>query len=162
AGEWEPAGEDCAVLAAGSRPFAYLFTPGAADRCPPVHLGLLSTTNASLDERLLRASLGAARLLQFPSLVAAPVSEGHVDFQRLSPAVATAATRAAEVLESLPSNEARREMVLRGDRCAVIGFHAGDVLFWAQAMRLEDTAFRSALVLSAYADIFSWLAPERA
>jgi Methyltransferase domain len=142
-------------------PLAYAFSAETTRSLPAVHLALLSSTDGALDERFLGASVGPGRRVSVGALgrglYAVP---GNCNFWRLSPALAEATRRAAAVLEALPDDAARRDYIRAGDRAAVIGYHAGDVLFWIQAIRLEQAPFRSLVVLSPYADIVAYLAPD--
>jgi hypothetical protein len=158
---WSPDGPQSVVFVdGGQRPLAYLLTAGAVDDCPPVHLALLSCSDGRIDQRLLAASFGAAERMEV-AVVAAnmTVREQANDFWALSPALRRAAERATALLEAQPDAAARRRLVHDGERTAVIGYHAGDVLFACQALALEHTSFRSVAVLAMYSDIVAYLAP---
>jgi len=160
AADWRPGdGAGFCVLRSGGRPIGYVLSAATVDLCPAVHCGLLSCTDAALDKRLLSASFGAGGSVWAGGLEGARCTRAANGFTPLSPVLAEATRRAAELLESLPPQE-RLAAVQQGERSAVIGFHAGDMVFWSQALALETTCFRSAVVLSAYADILSFLSPE--
>jgi hypothetical protein len=141
------------------RALAYVFDAVAVDDLPPVHLGLLSTNDAALDARFLRASIGECRLRRVP-LAAAHSPSAANGFHPLSPALANATRHAAELLEAVPNEFERRRRVREGARAAVVGYHAGDVLFWLQALDLEETRFDAMVVLDAFADIVRLLRPD--
>lgn len=141
------------------RPIAYAVAASVVDDCPPVHLALLTCQSAALDERLLGASFGESRVVACP-IPASWVAEGANGYWPLSPAMVPAATRACELLESLPSSSARRDALGEGARAAVVGYHGGDVLFWLQALALEPTRFDALVVLEDFADIVRYLRPD--
>jgi SAM-dependent methyltransferase len=141
------------------RPLGYAFAAAAVDDLPPLHLGLLSAQNAALDARFLRASVGECQLRRvwLPATLATPGANG---FHPLSPALDHPTRRAAEMLESLPNDLERRRMVASGPRAAVVGYHAGDVLFALQALDLEPTRVDAMVVLEPFADIVRYLRPD--
>lgn len=142
-----------------ARPLAYLVPAAAAARLPAEHLGLLSSSDGALDARLLAASIGAQVATVRTVDRALSCREQANGFWKLSPAVRLAAAHAVALLESLPDAAARQRAVDGSGRTAMIAFHAGDVLFAAQALQLEKTTFRSVAVLAPYVDIVEYAAP---
>lgn len=141
------------------RPLAYVLRADALDRCPPVHLGLLSGSDADLDLAFLQASFGpAARLDAGPCRDVAAVANGFLG--PVNPAMHEATRRATALLLAQRDDAARAALVLHGERAALVGFHAGDVLFVVQALSLEQTSFRSVVVPRDYADIVTCLRPD--
>ncbi len=138
-------------------PLAYAFSADVADDAPAQHFGLLTTFDAAVDERLLRASFGAGVRVDVPLRWPSDVAPAANGYWPLSPALAHATIRAAERLEARPLERADR---LHGERIAVIGYHAGDVLFWSQALGLVDSGVSAFVTLAPYADIARWARPD--
>ncbi len=145
----------------GKTPLAYLLRSEILGWCPPAHLGLLTGDHSELDRRFLQASCGAAQLVTIESLhrFIEPTAKFH---SAVSPALHDFTRRAIARLESAATMAARREMVARSERIALLGYHAGDVLFLLQGLALEAGRhpFTGLVVPPEYADIVQYLSPE--
>ena len=139
-------------------PLAYAFSAAVADAAPAQHFGLLSTFDGAADTRFLRATLGAGTRIDVRLRARKDVEPAANGFWRLSPTLAQATIRAAERLEARPHE---RAALLHGERVAVVGYHAGDVLFWSQALALvPDAGVHAFVTLAPYADIARWARPD--
>jgi SAM-dependent methyltransferase len=112
-----------------------------------------------LDHRFLAASFGPGSHVKVESLPAA-LPPGNGFTLHGNGALHDPLHWAVQELERETDPEARRQLLRTGDRVAVLGFHAGDMLFLLQALSLEQTNFRSVIVPPDYADIVSYLRPD--
>lgn len=152
-------GDACCVLAHGGVPIAYLVRAEEIDACPALHFGLLTTDDVAIDARYLSASFGAARQIEVPLRGPLPPEGNGFTLHRNSALHAPTIWATDELLrETTP--EGRQKLIAQGDRVAVLGFHAGDILFLLQALSLEQTPFRCVIVPPDYADIVSYLRPD--
>lgn len=150
----------CIVFcSAGDIPVAYLVRAAEVDVCPPVHFGLLTTEYGSLDHRLLSASFGPGQHLRIES-ISDRLQPGNGFLLHHNQALHDPTIWALQELERETTPEARAKLLQSGDRAAVLGFHAGDILFLLQALALEQNSFRSVIVPPDYADIVSYLRPD--
>ena len=140
-------------------PVAYLVRAEEVDSCPPVHFGLLTTDSGALDQRLMSASFGAGQYLQMASL-GGSLQPGNGFLLHASKALHDPTIWAIGELERETDPEVRRKLLKNGDRVAVLGFHAGDMLFLLQALAQEHTSFRCVIVPPDYAEIVSYLRPD--
>lgn len=156
-------GSGCLIFCdrTGKTPLAYLVPAELVDACPPAHLGLLTGDHGELDRRFLHASFGDAQLVPIESIhrFIAPIAKFHAP---VSPALYDFTRWAIARLESVATQSARQELIERGERIAVLGYHAGDVLFLLQAMALEAGShrFTGLVVPPEYADIAQYLSPQ--
>lgn len=152
----EPA---CVFSARSGVPVAYLVRAAEIDSCPVVHFGLLSTDLAALDHNFLAATFGAAKHVEVSALTQNIPEENGFILHRNS-ALHDPTWWAIEQLLRDPTPVGRRKMLASGERVAVLGFHAGDILFLLQALALEHTSFHCVIVPPDYADIVAYLRPD--
>ncbi len=142
------------------QPLAYMLLAEHVDACPPAHLGLLTTTDVNIDSEFLGHSF-------FPTAVSAPLRWSH-DFSRrgdfhpslVHPTYLMVLRHAMTLLAQASGEEARRELIQKTQRVAVLSYHAGDILLLLQAMTLEETPFTAVLVPRDYEDIVRYVCPQ--
>lgn len=155
---------------AGGTPLAYQLCAAAVDAIPVVHHGLLTGLPGlgAADARLLGASAGGVETRTLRpgarDLLRGPLF-GYArgaGFRKINipGALSDPAVRAAQILERAGSERERTRLLVETERVAVLGYHAGDVLFLCEALRAEQAPFRSIGVLGDYADIAAFLRPD--
>jgi len=145
----------------GKTPLAYLLRSDLIDWCPPAHLGLLTGDHGELDHHFLHASFTDGELIAVPG-VEPPIELAHDFYLQVSPALHDFTQRAIAQLAQARTEAERRTLIEKGERIALLGYHAGDVLFLLQAMVLErgEHPFTGVAVPAEFADIVQYLSPQ--